>query len=184
MIEIVTRTALGLSTGPYDGGHGTSSSLFVLLHGLCQEPSQTTISTTMKKLFTLLAFAGLMTAATAQTTTDAPKKEEAQKVEKTHSCAGHDHAKADGKACCAGKDGAKADASATDAKAAGCCAGKSKDAKACACNHGEKKADAGDGHEHAEMTEHVCADACKQGVHAYACGEKGHTCSADCHAKH
>lgn len=138
----------------------------------------------MKKLFTLLAFAGLMTAATAQTTTDAPKKEEAQKVEKTHSCAGHDNAKADGKACCAGKGGAKAEASTTDGKMPACCAGKSKDAKA--CNHGEMKAEAGEGHGHmhAEVSEHVCTDSCKEGTHAYACGEKGHTCSADCHAKH
>ena len=31
---------------------------------------------------------------------------------------------------------------------------------------------------------HVCTDACKDGKHAYACGEKGHTCSAECHKKH
>ena len=31
---------------------------------------------------------------------------------------------------------------------------------------------------------HVCTDACKDGKHAYACGEKGHTCSKECMAKH
>ena len=34
------------------------------------------------------------------------------------------------------------------------------------------------------MKEHVCTDACTKEKHAYACGEKGHTCSAECHKKH
>ncbi|MCB0769528.1 MAG: hypothetical protein KDC00_03890 [Flavobacteriales bacterium] len=137
----------------------------------------------MKKFLTLLAFAGFMSAASAQTTTtEAPKKEDAAKVEKTHSCA--DHAKsADGKNCCAGKGDAKA--SATDSKdgmkAAGCCASKSSTK---GCDHAKAEAGDGHGHEHAEMKEHACTDACKDDAHVYACGEKGHTCAADCHAKH
>ena len=31
--------------------------------------------------------------------------------------------------------------------------------------------------------EHVCTAACKEGHHAYAHGEKGHTCTQACHKK-
>jgi hypothetical protein len=31
-----------------------------------------------------------------------------------------------------------------------------------------------------EMKEHVCTDACKNGKHVYAHGEKGHTCTKAC----
>ncbi len=34
------------------------------------------------------------------------------------------------------------------------------------------------------LKEHVCTAACKEGAHAYACGEKGHVCSAECHKAH
>jgi hypothetical protein len=142
----------------------------------------------MKKLLTLLAFAGLMGTVSAQSTTTTDK-ENAPKVEKASSCAGKSASK-DGKACCAGKAGAKADASTdaavgtmADGKPAACCAGKASAAKSC---HGDgAKAEAGHGHDHAhgELKEHACSDACKEGVHALACGEKGHLCSADCHAK-
>ncbi|HQW05628.1 MAG: hypothetical protein IPH05_16020 [Flavobacteriales bacterium] len=144
----------------------------------------------MKKLFTLLAFIGIMGAANAQSTaTDAPKKEDA-KVEKTHNCAGHGDAKADGKACCAGKKGAKAEANA-DGKTPACCAKMAKDGKACdhakaeaGDGHGEGHGHLeGDGHDHGAMKAHVCTDACKEGAHAFACGEEGHVCSGACHAK-
>lgn len=29
--------------------------------------------------------------------------------------------------------------------------------------------------------EHTCSASCKEGSHAYACGEKGHKCTDDCH---
>ncbi len=142
----------------------------------------------MKKLLTLLAFAGLMGTVSAQSTTTTDK-EKAPKVEKNTSCAGKSAAK-DGKACCAGKAGAKAEATTgegtgtmAEGKAAGCCAGKASAAKSC---HGDDaKAEAGHGHDHAhgELKEHACNGACKDGAHAVVCGEKGHTCSADCHAK-
>jgi hypothetical protein len=34
-----------------------------------------------------------------------------------------------------------------------------------------------------KMKEHVCTKACTKDKHAYACGEKGHTCTAACKAK-
>lgn len=143
----------------------------------------------MKKFLVLFAFAGLLGAVHAQSTSTAvPAKEKAAKVEEKHGCAGHGDAKA---ACCAGKAGAKAQADATkatDANAAeatapkaGCCAGKSASAKK-SCHGDDAKADAGAMHDHAEMKEHACTEACKDGAHAMACGEKGHVCSADCHA--
>ncbi|HRH70040.1 MAG TPA: hypothetical protein PLB89_11085 [Flavobacteriales bacterium] len=148
----------------------------------------------MKKLFTLLMFIGIVGAASAQTTTtDVPKKEEA-KVEKAHSCAGHGDAKAEGKACCAGKAGAKAEANA-DGSVPACCAKMAKDGKSCdkakaESGHGEGHGEShgeghgeGHGHDHGAMKAHACTDACKEGAHAYACGEEGHMCSADCHAK-
>jgi threonine aldolase len=30
------------------------------------------------------------------------------------------------------------------------------------------------------MKEHVCTSACTANGHMYACGEKGHTCTAEC----
>lgn len=140
----------------------------------------------MKKFLVLFAFAGIMGAANAQTTTATPDKEKAAKVEKTSCSKGE--AKA-GKSCCAGKADAKAaattDAPATTATAGeaktGCCAGKASAAKSC---HGDgAKAEAAThGHEHAAMKEHACTEACKDGAHAYACGEKGHACTETCHA--
>ena len=44
----------------------------------------------------------------------------------------------------------------------------------------EKKAD---DTKKAELKEHVCADACKDGNHVYAHGEKGHVCTEACKAK-
>jgi hypothetical protein len=140
----------------------------------------------MKKFLILFAFAGIIGAANAQTTTATPDKEKAAKVEKTSCSKGE--AKA-GKSCCAGKADTKAEATtetpATTATAgeakAGCCAGKASTAKSC---HGDgPKAEAAThGHEHAAMKEHACTDACKDGAHAYACGERGHACSEACHA--
>jgi len=137
----------------------------------------------MKKFFALLtcvAFAGVLNAQTTSTETPEPAK-----AEKVKECAKGDAAKA---GCCAGKAKASADASTTapaaataDApKAAGCCAGK---ASAATC-HGMKAGGQGDahGHAHASLKEHVCTDACKEGAHAYACGEAGHACSEACHA--
>ena len=143
----------------------------------------------MKKLLTLLAFVGIMGAVNAQPTTkDAPKKADAAKVEKTQGCAGHGDAKAEGKACCAGKGHGKAEASA-DGTMPACCSKTAKDGKKCdhakadaGDGHGHAHAE-GDGHDHGAMTAHACSDSCKEGAHAYACGEEGHTCSADCHAK-
>lgn len=142
----------------------------------------------MKKFITLLAFAGLMVSVNAQSTSTVDK-EQAPKVEKVASCAGKSASK-DGKACCAGKGDAKAEATAgsdsetmVDGKPAACCAGKAGASKSC---HGAgAKADAGHAHDHAhgDLKEHACTDACKEGAHALACGEKGHACSADCHAK-
>ena len=140
----------------------------------------------MKKFLVLFAFAGIMGAANAQTTATTPDKEKAAKVEKTSCSKGE--AKS-GKSCCAGKADAKAEAAtetpattttAGEAKA-GCCAGKASAAKSC---HGDgAKADAAtSGHEHAATKEHACTDACKDGAHAYACGEKGHACVEACHA--
>lgn len=132
----------------------------------------------MKTLITLFAFVGLLTNASAQSTAkDAPKKTDVQKVDKI-ACDGK--AKADGKPCCAGKGDAKAStASATegDTKTPACCAGKAASGKG--CDHARAEA----GHEHGAMKAHACTEACKEGTHAYACGEEGHTCSADCHAK-
>lgn len=34
--------------------------------------------------------------------------------------------------------------------------------------------------EQAQMKEHKCSDACRDGKHFYAHGEKGHTCGEDC----
>ena len=31
--------------------------------------------------------------------------------------------------------------------------------------------------------EHVCTSSCTQSAHAYAHGEKGHTCTQECHKK-
>jgi hypothetical protein len=138
----------------------------------------------MKKFLVLFVFAGIMSAANAQTTTVTPDKEKAAKVEKT-SCA-KGEAKA-GKSCCAGKADAKAAAAETPATTAvageakaGCCAGKATAAKSC---HGDgAKAEAAHTHDHAEAREHACTEACKDGAHALACGEKGHDCTAECHA--
>lgn len=38
----------------------------------------------------------------------------------------------------------------------------------------------GDMHGNGEMKAHVCTSACVDGKHAYAHGEKGHTCDANC----
>jgi hypothetical protein len=136
----------------------------------------------MKKLIALFAFAGIFGAASAQTTTVTPDKEKAAKVEKSSCSKGE--AKA-GKSCCAGKADAKAaEAPTTTAVAgeakAGCCAGKATAAKSC---HGDgAKAEAAHAHDHAEAREHACTEACKDGAHALACGEKGHACTAECQA--
>ena len=34
--------------------------------------------------------------------------------------------------------------------------------------------------ETADLKDHVCTDACKEGNHVYAHGEKGHTCTDAC----
>lgn len=151
---------------------------------LAQGRRTTTKHNTMKKLIALFAFAGILGAASAQTTTVTPDKEKAAKVAKTSCSKGE--AKA-GKSCCAGKADAKAAAAeaptttavAGEAKT-GCCAGKATAAKSC---HGDgAKAEAGHAHDHAEAREHACTEACKEGAHALACGEKGHACTAECHA--
>lgn len=132
----------------------------------------------MKKFLSLIACVAFVGALSAQTTTTETKSEPA-KTEKS-GCA-----KGEAKAgCCAGKAKASADTKAVasgdaanaTAPKAGCCAGK---ASAASC-HGAK-AHAHD-HAHAEMKEHACTEACKDGAHTYACGEKGHTCSETCHA--
>ncbi|QQS71224.1 MAG: hypothetical protein IPP95_08405 [Flavobacteriales bacterium] len=38
--------------------------------------------------------------------------------------------------------------------------------------------------EQALLKDHVCTDACKDGNHVYAHGEKGHACSAECMKMH
>ena len=35
-----------------------------------------------------------------------------------------------------------------------------------------------------QLKDHVCTDACKDGNHVYAHGEKGHACSAECMKMH
>lgn len=136
----------------------------------------------MKKLLALLtcvAFAGVLNAQTTSKETAEPAK-----AEKVKECSKGEAGKA---GCCAGKAKASAEhgkeghADAADApKGAGCCAGK---ASASSC-HGAKAEGHGHAHgeEHAELKEHMCTEACKDGVHAYACGEAGHTCSEACHA--
>ncbi|MCB0763909.1 MAG: hypothetical protein R2815_05320 [Flavobacteriales bacterium] len=129
----------------------------------------------MKTLITLVAFAGLLTSASAQSTAkDAPRKVDAQKVDKI-SCEG----KAQG-ACCAGKTHASAtgtEATKEAAKMPSCCAAMASTGKG--CDHAHAAA----GHEHGALNAHACTDACKEGAHAYTCGEEGHTCSTDCHGK-
>ena len=137
----------------------------------------------MKKIFALLtcfAFVGVLS---AQTTTS--DNTEPVKTEKVKDCAKGEKAKA---GCCAGKAKASKDTKAsttevtTDAPKAGCCAGKAK-ASTGGC-HGAKADGHGHAHgsDHASLKEHVCTEACKEGAHAYACGEVGHTCSEACHA--
>jgi len=146
----------------------------------------------MKKFLTIVALLGTFGVATAQTSTEpvAPVKEAAVEGAKAAEAGTMDAKEAVGtgttkeEAAKAG-EAVKAEGG-KDAKAAGCCAGKSKDAK---CDHA--KAAAGDGHGHAEghghdhgsAKTHVCNDVCKGDAHALACGEVGHMCSADCHAK-
>ena len=140
----------------------------------------------MKKFLLLLAFAAVTSLVNAQSTTTTTEPEKTEAVEKAHSCAGHQAAGGEKAACCKGHGDAKAavqeGGAATEAKPTGCCAGKAKAGASC---HGAMKAEAGDAHDHAhgELKEHACTDACKDGAHAYACGEKGHACSADCHHK-
>ncbi|HQV75993.1 MAG TPA: hypothetical protein PLE78_10915 [Flavobacteriales bacterium] len=144
----------------------------------------------MKKFLTIVALLGTFGIATAQTSTEpvAPVKEAAVDGVKATEAGTMDAKEAVGttkeEAAKAG-EAAKSEG-AKDAKAAGCCAGKGKDAK---CDHA--KAGAGDGHghadghghDHASAKAHVCTDACKGDAHALACGEEGHKCAADCHAK-
>lgn len=147
----------------------------------------------MKKFLTILALLGTFSLATAQTATEtvAPVKEAAVDGAKAAEAGAIDAKEAVGTVReDAAKVGETMEAGKTeggkDAKAAGCCAGKSKMAS---CDHA--KAGAGDGHGHAEghghdhasAKAHVCTDACKGDAHALACGEEGHKCSADCHAK-
>lgn len=139
----------------------------------------------MKKLLTVLAFALIGVVVNAQTTTTTTEtgSSEVEKVDQPKGCAGKAEAKG-GKACCAGKaampEGGMGSATgSSEASKAGCCAGKMAEAKGC---HGSMKADAHD-HAHGDMKDHVCAAACKDGAHAYACGEKGHSCSESCHTK-
>ena len=149
--------------------------------GLILVERRPTQRTNMKKFFALLTCVAIAGVLNAQTT--ATEKSEPAKQEKVKECAKGDAHKA---GCCADKAKASADAKhaeeagADAAKPAGCCAGKS---SASSC-HGAKAEGHGKAHEHAHASakEHVCTDACKDGAHAYACGEAGHTCSEACHA--
>lgn len=127
----------------------------------------------MKHLMILAAFALLGTAATAQTTTTTATADAREHV-CTAACTPEAHAYAHGEkghACTA------ACASTAGAAPHACCAGKKEGE---ACTKGTAEADAQGRHAGKKGRTHVCTEACKGDVHAYACGEKGHTCNATC----
>ena len=143
----------------------------------------------MKKFLTLVMLLGFVGAANAQTEPATPVKDATEKTEqaadavKESAVEATETVKEGAVEATEAVKGEAKEATKGEAKAASCCAGKSKSTK---CDHA--KAEAGDGHGHAghdhgAMKAHVCTEACKGEAHAYACGEEGHKCSADCHAK-
>ncbi|MFZ1688279.1 MAG: hypothetical protein WAU70_12690 [Flavobacteriales bacterium] len=66
---------------------------------------------------------------------------------------------------------------ATTGSKASCCAGKAQTA-ACCSGHGKAEASA------QTTKEHSCTEACKDGKHSYAHGEKGHACATAEEHKH
>lgn len=144
----------------------------------------------MKKFLTLIAFLGTFAAVNAQTDAVEPVKDAAVSTEKAVDAVKEEAVKGDAtmeavkEEATDMKEAAKADGKEVPA----CCAGKAKGAK---CDHAKAEAGHGDGHGHAEgmghdhasAKAHVCNKECKGDAHALACGEEGHKCSADCHAK-
>lgn len=133
----------------------------------------------MKKFLLLLACAGFIGTASAQTsaaeTTDL--KEHACSATCTKEAHAYVHGEK-GHACTS----ACATAASTEKKAGGCCAGK-KTATACAMGaksegHAAAHAEAG------AAKDHACTAACADGKHTYACGEKGHECGTACAHAH
>jgi hypothetical protein len=162
----------------------------ILLHGLCQDQYINTDPNQHEEAIhpPRVHWHQWVPLTLNQQATDAPKKEDA-KVEKSHSCAGHGDAKADGKACCAGKEGCEGGSQRRWDDAPACCAKMAKDGKACDhalrpkrvmdTEHAEAHLE-GDGHDHGVMKAHVCTDACKEGAHMPTLvAKKGMSCSAE-----
>ena len=139
----------------------------------------------MKKFLLLLACAGFVGTASAQTgatsaTTEATTATATTEL-KEHVCSATCNKEAHvylhgekGHGC----TDACAAMGATEVKAAGCCAGKK---AGTACAKGAKAEAHADAH---AAKEHACTTACADGKHAYACGEKGHACGTACAHTH
>jgi len=133
----------------------------------------------MKKFLMMLAFAGFVGTANAQTS--AANATDLKQHACTASCSKEAHAYLHGE-----KDHTCTEACTSavskDMKAAGCCAGKKQGAS---CAKGAKADGHADAHSDAHATmEHACTTACADGKHTYACGEKGHECSTACTHAH
>lgn len=132
----------------------------------------------MKKFLIIIACAGFLNTANAQTsaatTTDL----------KEHACS--DACTKQAHALVHGEQGhtctAACTTASTEKKAGGCCAGKKEGAS---CAKGAKTQAHAEAHaEGGAAKDHVCTAACAEAKHAYVCGEKGHECGTACAHAH
>lgn len=146
--------------------------IFARLRALTK-PNTKHIPTNMKKFLILLACAGFLGTASAQTgTSSAAPKEEMKDHTCSATCTKKAHAYAHGEKGHTCTEACQAPAT-TVKKAGGCCAGK-KEGASCAKEGAKTEA-------HVEATkDHACTAACQDGKHTYACGEKGHQCGDAC----